>query len=415
MQKKIIALAVAGLVSGAAFAQSNVTVYGVADASFEGVSATGGTANGATAATNQPSRSRVQSNSSYIGFKGTEALGNGLNALFQIETQFALDNAANGSAGSAANTLANRDSFVGLKGGFGTVLLGYLSTPYRSIMASYDVMPGATGIASSNGLIGHINTGASISNGATANSLSNTATQTNNLNTIGRSQAIAYVSPTFGGVTAALAYTSNEGKATDVAAAQTNAYAYSGSVGYANGPFKATYGYTIAQDTATATALQTAAGGSQAKSHILGVAYTFAGATTVSMMYNQNTVNLDSLAGTGANQVKNNVWYLGAKHVMGAHEIAGMYAVANDGSVSTLSGTDTAQDRGANQFGLRYAYNLSKRTQAYAAYSRITNKANGNYDFAAGTAAAQSNTAAVAGVSAGSDPQAFGVGLRHSF
>ncbi len=28
MQKKIIALAVAGLVSGAAFAQSNVTIYG---------------------------------------------------------------------------------------------------------------------------------------------------------------------------------------------------------------------------------------------------------------------------------------------------------------------------------------------------------------------------------------------------
>ena len=56
MQKKLIALAVAGLgLSGAAFAQSNVTVYGIFDASFESVKASGAAAAGA----NRESFSRV--------------------------------------------------------------------------------------------------------------------------------------------------------------------------------------------------------------------------------------------------------------------------------------------------------------------------------------------------------------------
>jgi predicted porin len=66
MQKKIIALAVAGLVSGAAFAQSNVTVYGIRKAK----STDGG------------------QDGSRVGFKGTEDLGNGLSAFFQLGAAF---------------------------------------------------------------------------------------------------------------------------------------------------------------------------------------------------------------------------------------------------------------------------------------------------------------------------------------
>ena len=66
MQKKIIALAVAGLVSGAAFAQSNVTIYGVVDAGY--VNSSGDKANGKTA-----NFGGIQSGNfsgSRIGFKG---------------------------------------------------------------------------------------------------------------------------------------------------------------------------------------------------------------------------------------------------------------------------------------------------------------------------------------------------------
>ncbi|MEI7432128.1 MAG: porin, partial [Betaproteobacteria bacterium] len=85
MQKKIIALAVAGLVSGVAFAQSNVTVYGIADVGVEVANAGNGT------------QFRVQSGQSAgsrIGFKGEEALGNGLKAEFVLEAGVNLDTGA---------------------------------------------------------------------------------------------------------------------------------------------------------------------------------------------------------------------------------------------------------------------------------------------------------------------------------
>ena len=80
MQKKIIALAVAGLVSGAAFAQSNVVIYGIADAGY--VYASKNTAD------NVKSQSRIYSggqSGSRLGFRGTEDLGNGLSANFRLE------------------------------------------------------------------------------------------------------------------------------------------------------------------------------------------------------------------------------------------------------------------------------------------------------------------------------------------
>jgi predicted porin len=65
MQKKLIALAVAGLASTGAFAQANVTVYGVADATFDVVKIFGGDANNELGNT-----TRVSTNSSLHRFQG---------------------------------------------------------------------------------------------------------------------------------------------------------------------------------------------------------------------------------------------------------------------------------------------------------------------------------------------------------
>jgi predicted porin len=134
MQKKLIALAIAGL-SGAAFAQSNVTIYGVADATFDIINVSGGSA---ALSGNTPNFTRVSTNGSRLGFKGTENLGNGLSALFQFESN------ANFDSGGALGT--SRDSFVGLSGDFGKVILGNLSTPTRAFSALLDVNAGNDGI-----------------------------------------------------------------------------------------------------------------------------------------------------------------------------------------------------------------------------------------------------------------------------
>ncbi len=170
MQKKLIALAVAGLASSAAFAQTNVTVYGIADGTFDYVWQSGSKSRSAaqlettTALAVVPrlallslrSRTTISTspafppNSSYLGFKGSEDLGNGLKAIFQYE--IGLDFTT--GSGTLA---ASRDSFVGLShANAGTVVLGNLTGPTRALGAALDVYPGATGIGANSGLIGKI-------------------------------------------------------------------------------------------------------------------------------------------------------------------------------------------------------------------------------------------------------------------
>ena len=86
MQKKLIALAVAGLASGAAFAQTNVTMYGVADAGY--VYSSGDAARGPLGInTGSNEFSGIISgilSGSRLGFRGEEALGNGRKAVFRL-------------------------------------------------------------------------------------------------------------------------------------------------------------------------------------------------------------------------------------------------------------------------------------------------------------------------------------------
>jgi predicted porin len=123
MQKKLIALAVASLASGAAFAQTNVTMYGIADAGYV-------YSQGDAAGSGTNKFSGIQSgllSGSRLGFKGEEALGNGLKAIFTLEYSLNIDN--NTGVGSGSGGLNARQQFVGLAGGFGTVALGRQYAP----------------------------------------------------------------------------------------------------------------------------------------------------------------------------------------------------------------------------------------------------------------------------------------------
>ena len=187
MQKKLIALAVAGLASTGAFAQANVTVYGVADATFDVVKVSGDAVN------DLGNTTRVSTNSSYIGFKGAEALGNGLTAVFQIESGVGFDNS--GTLG------ATRDSFVGVAGGFGTVVLGKLTGPTRALGGAVDVNSGATGIGTNGALLGKLgNTLVSGGDNSVGTTCARSATCVSIFDDRWKN-AIAYVSPTFAGRT----------------------------------------------------------------------------------------------------------------------------------------------------------------------------------------------------------------------
>ena len=88
MKKTLVALSIAGI-SSVALAQSNVTVYGVADVSGQGTNISQGKAPANSGANQYPQGGtfNIKNNSSLIGFKGTEELGNGNSGLFQLETK----------------------------------------------------------------------------------------------------------------------------------------------------------------------------------------------------------------------------------------------------------------------------------------------------------------------------------------
>ncbi len=111
MQKKIVALAVAGLASSAAFAQTNVTVYGTVDMAYVHQSDSVDDANA------QNNIDDGGWDRSRFGLKGTEDLGNGLSASFQQEFGLKADN-QNGAT-------LQRQSFVSLAGkGWGSIKAG---------------------------------------------------------------------------------------------------------------------------------------------------------------------------------------------------------------------------------------------------------------------------------------------------
>lgn len=109
MKKNVIALAVAAAVA-APVANAAPTVYGIANAAF--------TMNAGGKDTGQS----IDNVASRLGVKGSEDLGSGLKAVYKFEFS------VNGFDGGA---IGNRNQFVGLAGGFGTVLMGRHDTPVK--------------------------------------------------------------------------------------------------------------------------------------------------------------------------------------------------------------------------------------------------------------------------------------------
>lgn len=194
MQKKLIALAIAGLVSAPAMAQ--VTVYGIADV-YVGNTSRSGTTKTMAMGSGGLSTSR-------LGFKGEEDLGNGLKALFQLEGKVSVDE------GTFASGF-DRQSNVGVAGSFGTVKLGRQSGASDEWQSNYDAAGNQSSRLRLNGDV-----------------------------FLGEKQAnsVGYTSPNMGGVTAMALYQFGE-ENTEVANSNDDT-AYEVGAQYAVGPLAAT-------------------------------------------------------------------------------------------------------------------------------------------------------------------------------
>src|SRR5574343_112844 len=361
MQKKIIALAVAGLASTAAFAQTNVTIYGIADMAVLHASATG-----------QKSVNAVEAGGlagSGLGFKGVEDLGHGLKALFTLEYALNMDNNTGvGATDSPWSSSAARQQFVGLTSNYGTVVAGRLQT------AGYDwacsVNPVAGGAFATNDKL----------NGRTLLSCGSTGRADN---------AVAYISPSFAGVTVALntaRLTEARNSFTGVGQDQKDNTAYLGSVNYKGFGADVTAIYTRINKNNTITADNVREWG-------IGGSYDLKVVKLFASYQNQK----DEAAATGKSD---------ASYQLGV-SVPTTATGAVHASFSHLKYASTKADDNQNSWSLGYTHGLSKRTKLYAGYNRVSNGSDGIRSVTNGAA---DNFVTPA---AGGHASVYGVGVNH--
>ena len=406
MQKKLIALAVAGLASTAAFAQTNVTIYGLVDYGysyrFDGKNAGSNVPGVNTGTPNSSSQlNGGQQSGNRLGFKGTEDLGNGLKAVFLLEQGFMLDTGAQQTSGSQFT----RQAYMGLSGNFGTVVGGRLYTPHYTFVSGLDPFGAGT--------VGRYNN--VYSTGSTA--LSGTGVG-NLTDPVRVDNAIAYVSPTFlGGLTGTLAFSNNaagnDGSQVIAPSAVTTALGTAGQTSYgastSNAANNTVYAGLLQYNAGPITAgvnYHYIAGGTglaidSVQNATVGGSYDFKVAKVMAL-YSWNDVDY-KVAGNG-NLTLNN-YMLGVTAPFGKFTGKASY-IYSDGNRS--AGGD------AQQFAIGLDYSLSKRTNLYSAYSWINN--DDERLSAVGDASNGGGYAAGNGYDLkGAFQQGIQVGVRHSF
>jgi hypothetical protein len=342
MKKLNLALVLAGALTGAAQAQSAVEVYGIVDM---GVAREFGDVLSSTIAHGNKITSGAQSGTR-LGFKGKEDLGNGLSALFVLETGIAADrggfNQGNGFA---------RQSFVGLQGDFGTLTLGRQYTSYF-LTLNQVADPFASGLA------GNAQNLMLPPSGTTAITTTDRAIRMDN--------AIKYATPLFENFSAEIAYGFGE-----IAGNSDASRVITGSVGYDSKPLNVRLAY-YEKNNATDTG--------NLKSTMLAANYDLEFAKIFAAYADNDWVG----------QTKTRNYLIGATVPFGAHKFIASYIRA-DGR-----GVYAAND--ADQWGIGYTYSLSKRTNLYAAYGYISNDGAATYTIGNNSENGSSNKAFNLGV-----------------
>lgn len=381
MKKTLIALAAVAATS--AFAQSSVTLYGVLDIGYKAteqkaaaglVNKTSGVHDGGLAGPR-------------IGFRGTEDLGGGLKANFVIEQGInlttgnlfsqraaaagpqTLDAASvaplgDGSDATAYSTATNRQSYIGLEGGFGEVRAGY---QYNN---SYTVSTLSGYSLGSEGLYGA------------------DAYHTHGIAGVGgtRGNGLTYLSPVFAGGFKVTAQYGFQDQTSDIntANAANTASRLGLLVAYNNGPVSVAWAHTRTDTKNNTGSSSTNRSTRSGQLNQLAGSYDF-GVAKVAALWN---VGNDGGSATAATNSTYKSWQLGVSVPFGKASAFVNYGTAQ--TEADNAATRALDDKGY-QLGLKYA--MSKRTTAYALYGSRKN------DTPATTSTVDTRTGTMIGVS----------------
>ncbi len=327
MKKTLIALAVLAA-SGASFAQSTVTLSG----GF-------GLAAGTTTIGEASSGMQIARQTGNINFAGTEDLGGGLKASFQLQTSIGSIATTNGAAAPA--TLGDRGANVNLMGSFGTLSLGRSASAVRALWGSIgDVsqLPVVSGLSAGNTAAAATAPVAIAAGDAQARVIYGDA----------YANSISYSSPSLNGFTVSVGVAPSQSTTTNVGDDAATKDTVSYTLGYANGPLAAAVNLTDMAATAAGGAKMTTV----LVSYDLGLAKV--GLTQQSINLNAGGVNPgDAYAVTAAVPVG-----------------AGLLSFGF-GNRKEAASTDTTYGDGVAQQFVGYRYNLSKRTNMSLVWNKI--------------------------------------------
>jgi predicted porin len=398
MQKKLIAVAVAGALGAPvlAYAQaSTVQVFGTLYTEYAQFSP-GQYPNGP-----HTNVDMLQTPGSEIGFKGEEQLGGGMSAWFQCASTA-------DTRGTSQNGWCSRNSAVGLKGGWGNAFIGNWDTPFKRVY-------GVNRIVNETGAWGDsfLMVGGSTTTDSRQNPGEFIRRQSNSIN---------YDSPNFGGFQLMIgtnASTQSSGQTSGNPTNKPRLWSFGGT--YNNGPLNIGLAYETHKDFAPASAAGNAVaiGGFSGtdKAWLGSIGYVY-GPVKIGAMYTQQ--KFEPSPGT---DLKVNAWQIAADWtIVGPHGVRAGYTKADDtkgsfavsqaagpagivGSASTRVANGGAGGTGATLWQISYVNTLSKRTEATIGYARLDNKNNAGY--ALGGLAQPT--------SAGTDQHAWGASLRHRF
>jgi predicted porin len=366
--------------AGAAHAQSSVTLYGVLDDSIQYIN------NNAVNGKNQSSIGLAAGNlqGNRWGMKGTEDLGGGLKAIFQLENGF---NPNNGKLGQGGREFG-RQAYVGLQSDqFGTVTLGRQYDPVVDLVQA---------VTADNYWGSTFTTPSDVDN-------NDNSSRTNN--------AVKFTSNTYSGFQFEAMYAFG-GVAGSTGAGQT----WSGAATYSNGPFSIAAGYIRMDNsnTAAARAAGDPAGWNStsdgtfnsinspfASAKSIGIASVAGqyviGPVTAGIRYSNAQYKADSLS-TFASTERYNVGAGFVNYQLTPAALLGL-------GYTFTHGSGNGESASYNQISLGGDYNLSKRTDVYLV---------GAWQKASGTGA----VASVADYDqfSASDSQAIvSLGIRHKF
>jgi predicted porin len=380
---------------------------------------TGATAPGSTGASqvaaysgvNAPARFAMDPSTSNIGFRGGVDLVKNLAVVWQIESGVPIEGAP------AANTIASRNTELGLTGSWGTLFFGNWDTPYKW-NSNQIVSPIRAGfIADFNGILHGPGFGVNpvTTQPGRAAALSDAAFYRRVGNTV------QYWTPIMSGFNARVSYGANEGRTARAGMTPPiNPSIFSANFAYDTGPIRLRYAYELHKDYFGMTPLGGSAfSNSNKKSldqgHEVIAQYTHAapghdtrilGIFEFLSYSSEDKTAPPAMGAIPAKEYSRSAFFGLIEQALGKHRLWASFGLALDGSCKLVNDdTCTAKGLGANEAVLGYIYRFSRNTDFFATAFRLTNSKSGQYTIAnlQGTAAP------------GADAEVFAIGMVHQF